>query len=72
MRLRPAVLHLEARLPQLGRRFLQRQAEHPRHHLVPAQNRRGKDDQIRREVTRDERREEGHAPALGAAGVEAG
>src|SRR6266705_4680056 len=72
VRLRPAVLDLQPRLPQLGRRLLERQTEHPRNDLVPVQNRRRKDDQVRREVPGDERRDEGAAPQLGAASVEPG
>ncbi len=63
MRFRAPVLDFEAPLPDLRRRFLQRQPEHARDDLVPAEDRRREEQEVRREVTGEHRPSEREAPA---------
>src|SRR5207244_3131589 len=57
------VLQLETGLPELVRRLLQRQAQHARHHAVSVQQRRGEQEQVRRQVTAEQGAEQRESPA---------
>src|SRR5439155_13053093 len=68
--LRSSVLHLQADIPELLRRFLQGEAQHARHDAVTRQEGGGEQEKVRRQVPAEHRPDEGEGPTSRAQGGE--